>query len=152
MSLNEKLLNMQGNCLMEKQFKILIVDDSHALRSMLKNTLMHAGFVTFADFFEAEHGLNALNLLKRDTFHMVISDWDMPKMDGLELLKTMHADENLAKIPFIMVSSISDQDKVVEAIKAGVDHYITKPFKPDSLAHHVKDLLIARNGSAKPLP
>jgi len=133
------------NCLMEKQFKILIVDNSHTLRTMLKNTLMHAGFVSFADFVEAQNGSSALHVLKRDTIHMVISDWDMPKMDGLELLKAMHADANLAKIPFIMVSSISEQEKVVEAIRAGVDDYITKPFKPDNFAQHVKDILIAKS-------
>jgi len=134
---------------MEKQFKILIVNDSHALRSMLKNTLLHAGFVSFADFVEAQNGSSALHILKRDTIHMVISDWDMPKMNGLELLKVMHADENLAKISFIMVSSISEQEKIVEAIKAGVDDYITKPFKPDTFAHHVKDILSARNKHTK---
>ena len=130
---------------MEKQFKILIVNDSQALRSMLKNSLMHAGFVSFADFVEAKNGSSALYILKKDTIHMVISDWDMPKMNGLELLKVMRADNNLAKIPFVMVSSISQQEKIVEAIKAGVDDYITKPFKPDNFAQHVKDILIARS-------
>jgi len=127
---------------MDKQFKILIVDDSHTIRTMLKNALMHSGFVQFAGFDEAENGSNALHVLTRDKFHMVISGWDMPKMDGLELLRQMRASEKFKHIPFIMVSSASESQKVVEAIKTGVDEYITKPIKPDDFAHRVKDVLI----------
>lgn len=129
---------------MEKQFKILIVDNSHAIRIMLKNALMHAGFVEFADFDEAENGYSALNVLTRDTFHMVISDWDMPKMDGLELLENMRAHKKFAPIPFVMVSSISENEKVLQAIKAGVNEYIIKPIKPDDFAHRVKHILIKK--------
>ena len=130
---------------MDKQFRILIVDNSHVIRTMLKNALMHAGFVEFADFDEAENGQNALNVLARDTFHMVISDWDMPKMDGLELFKKMRANKAFAHIPFIMVSSISEAKKVIEAIEAGVNEYIIKPLKPDDFAHRVMDVLKIKN-------
>ena len=105
---------------------------------------MHAGFVEFADFDEAENGQNALNVLTREMFHLVISDWDMPKMDGLELFKKMRASEKFAHIPFIMVSSVSEAARVIQAIEAGIDEYVIKPIKPDDFAHRVKDVLIKK--------
>ena len=129
---------------MDKPLKILIVDDSHVIRTMLKNALMHSGFVALADFDEAQNGSNALHVLTRDIFHLVISGWDMPKMDGLELLAQMRANSRFAHIPFIMVSSATEVEKVKEAIKSGIDEYITKPIKPDDFARRVKAVLIKK--------
>jgi len=123
---------------MQKQPKILIADDTHPIRHMIKIMLMNAGFT---DLDEAENGLKVLEKLKKDCFSLVICDWDMPRMDGLEVLRNMRADESLAKIPFVLLTGAAEADKVAIAIKAGVDDYITKPIKPDNLAKRVKGLL-----------
>ena len=123
---------------MQKQVKILITDDAAPMRSLIKGALVKAGY---SDFDEAENGLVALEKLKKDRFHLVICDWDMPSMDGLEVLRKMRQDDAIADIPFILVTSSTEADKVVKAIEEGVDDYIIKPLKPDNFTKRVKDVL-----------
>lgn len=123
---------------MQRQAKILIADDTHTMRNLIKGMLVQTGFVNFE---EAENGMIVLEKLKQDRFHLVICDWEMPKMDGLEVLRNMRADESLFKIPFILVTTTSEATKVVAAIEEGVDDYIIKPLKPDNFTKRVKDVL-----------
>lgn len=123
---------------MQQQIKILIADDTSSMRHMLKGMLVKAGF---ADFAEAENGMVVMQKLKQDRFHLVVCDWDMPLMDGLEVLRNMRADETLHQIPFILVTAIADATKVVAAIEHGVDDYIIKPIKPDDFIQRIHDVL-----------
>lgn len=123
---------------MGNQLKIMIADDTHTMRSVIKNILVSAGF---ANFEEAENGQVVMQKLQQESFHLVICDWDMPKMDGLEVLRNMRADESHFNIPFILVTAITDANKVVAAIEEGVDDYIIKPLKPANFIQRVKDVL-----------
>lgn len=126
------------------QAKILIADDSGSMRSMLKAALVKVGFTNFT---EVENGQLALQRLRQDDFDLVISDWEMPQMNGMDMLREIRFDETLHKLPFIMVSSISDATKVITAIEEGVDDYVIKPLKPDNFAHRVMDVLNNKNKS-----
>ena len=128
----------EGETKMHKNLNILIADDAHSMRSLIKGVLLKAGFVNFA---EADNGLAVMQKLEQEQFHLVICDWDMPKMDGIEVLRNMRADESHFKIPFILLTAITDATKVVAAIEEGVDDYIIKPLKPDNFIQRVKEVL-----------
>lgn len=123
---------------MEK-YKILITDDMQSMRTMLKSILLHAGF---RNLTEAENGQAALEKLKHEKFDLMICDWDMPRMSGLEVLETIRADEAMQKLPFVMITANADRDKVTQAIQAGTDGYIIKPLQPESLLQVVNKLLV----------
>ncbi|MBF0266462.1 MAG: response regulator [Gammaproteobacteria bacterium] len=110
--------------------RILIVDDMSSMRGVIKMFLTEGGFHNLT---EASNGQTALSLLKTQKFDLVICDWDMPGMTGLELLEQMKKEENLMKIPFIMLTATSRQEKVQKAIELGVNDYISKPFQPQRL-------------------
>jgi two-component system chemotaxis response regulator CheY len=105
--------------------RILIVDDSVAMRRMEKNILSDLGFT---DVSEAADGLEALQLLAAERFEMVLMDWKMPVLSGLETLKQIKTNPDLEALPVIMVTSESQKPKILEAIKAGAANYIIKPF------------------------
>ena len=110
--------------------KILIIDDMPSIRDLVRNQLKAMGFM---EIYEAEDGEEGLNLLKvkygeAQPIELVISDWNMPKMKGLELLKIVRADERFAKLPFILLTSEAEREQVTEAVMAGVSQYIVKPF------------------------
>lgn len=105
--------------------KILIVDDFSTMRRIVKNVLKQLGFENLE---EAEDGAQALAKLKAGGFGFVVADWNMPNMDGLELLKAVRADATLKETPFLMVTAEAEKDKVIAAIQAGVNSYIVKPF------------------------
>ena len=123
---------------MTKQLRILIIDDVTTTRSLIKRTLFSAGFVNFV---EAENGHAALQKLSQEPFQLVISGWEMPRMTGLEMLQNMRSNESHMKIPFILVTSVTEASKVVSAIQEGVDDYIIKPLKPDDFIKRVKAVL-----------
>lgn len=129
------------------QYKILITDDMQSMRGMLKSILVQAGFDNLT---EAENGQSAMNKLQEEKFDLVICDWDMPRMSGLEVLESIRADESLHQIPFIMVTANSDRDKVTRAIDAGTDGYIIKPLQPDTLLQLTTKLLGIADPSAAP--
>ncbi|MCU4138283.1 MAG: CheY-like REC domain [Thermodesulfobacteria bacterium] len=110
--------------------KILVVDDFKTMRKIIKNILTQLGF---KNIIEADDGTTALELLKKQKVDLIISDWNMPKMNGLELLKTVRSDDNLKDIRFIMVTAEAQKESVIEAIKHGVNQYVIKPFTPETL-------------------
>jgi two-component system chemotaxis response regulator CheY len=110
--------------------KILVVDDFSTMRRIVKNLLRQNGY---ANIEEAEDGAQAYTKLKNGGFHFVISDWNMPNMDGLELLKKVRGDAELKDLPILMVTAEAEKEKVVTAIQAGVNNYIVKPFTGEVL-------------------
>jgi two-component system chemotaxis response regulator CheY len=112
------------------RMKILVVDDYPTMRRIVKNLLDQIGF---KDVEEAGNGVEALEKIKVSRYDMVISDWNMEPMTGLELLKHVRADPNLAKTPFIMVTAESKTENVVAAKQAGASQYIVKPFTAETL-------------------
>jgi two-component system chemotaxis response regulator CheY len=116
--------------MVEKNIKILVVDDFATMRKVVRNLLKQVGY---EDIVEAEDGVMALRALKSQKIDVIISDWNMPNMSGLELLKAVRGDAELAKTPFLMVTAEALQDNVVAAVKAGVSDYIVKPFTAEVL-------------------
>lgn len=115
---------------MDKSIKVLIVDDFATMRKVIRNILKQIGF---ENIVEAEDGAVALRILKSQQIDFIIADWNMPNMTGLELLKTVRADSELSKIPFLMVTAEALQENVIAAVKAGVSNYIVKPFTAEIL-------------------
>ncbi|MDO9050031.1 MAG: chemotaxis response regulator CheY [Methylotenera sp.] len=105
--------------------KFLVVDDFSTMRRIVRNLLKELGY-TNVD--EAEDGVIALNKLKGGGFEFVVSDWNMPNMDGLTLLQTMRADPELAKIPVLMVTAEAKKENIIAAAQAGANGYVVKPF------------------------
>ena len=114
----------------DPNMKILVVDDMSTMRRIVKNIMKQPGF---ANVEEAENGQEALNKLKAESFGFVISDWNMPVMTGIDLLRAIRADDKLKGIPVLMVTAEAQKENLVEAIKAGVSNYIVKPFTAEVL-------------------
>lgn len=112
------------------KIKILVVDDFSTMRRIIKNILKQLGYENIE---EAEDGAQAYNKLKSGGFGFVVSDWNMPNMDGLELLKKVRSDPELKDLPVLMVTAEAEKEKVIAAIKAGVSNYIVKPFTAEVL-------------------
>ena len=110
--------------------RVLVVDDFATMRKIVKNVLKQ---INIENVVEAENGKHALSVLKSEEVDLIISDWMMPEMTGIEFLKVCKEDDEKKKIPFIMVTAEGQKDSVMEAIKSGVDNYIVKPFTPDKL-------------------
>jgi len=110
--------------------RVLVVDDFATMRKIVKNVLKQ---INLDNVVEAEYGKHALTVLNEDSVDLIISDWMMPEMTGIEFLKVCKGDEEKKKIPFIMVTAEGQKDSVMEAIKSGVDNYIVKPFTPEKL-------------------
>jgi two-component system chemotaxis response regulator CheY len=123
---------------MDMQIKILVVDDFATMRKVVRNLLKQGGY---ENIVEAEDGVTALKVLKSQKIDLVISDWNMPNMTGLELLKAVRADEDLKATPFLMVTAEALQDNVIAAVKAGVNNYIVKPFTAEVLNDKIKKIL-----------
>ncbi len=119
--------------------KILVVDDSSTMRRIIKNTLGRLGY---KDILEAEDGLQAWNVLNENTdVEMLITDWNMPEMNGLELVKKVRADERFEDLPIIMVTTEGGKAEVITALKAGVNNYIVKPFTPQVLKEKLQAVM-----------
>ncbi len=114
--------------------RVLVVDDYVTMRRILRNLLSQIGY---ADVDEAADGIAALHKLRESAFDLVISDWNMEPMTGLQLLKEMRADAKLAHLPFIMVTAESKTENVIAAKQAGVNNYIVKPFSADTLKQKI---------------
>ena len=119
---------------LSKDTKILIVDDFSTMRRIVKNLLRDLGY-TNTD--EADDGTTALPKLQTGTFGFLISDWNMPGMDGLELLKAVRADPKLKDMPVLMLTAEAKKEQIVEAAKAGVSGYIVKPFTAQTLKEKI---------------
>ena len=123
---------------MDKSSKFLVVDDFATMRKVIRNLLKQIGY---ENIVEAEDGAVALEALRSQKIDFVISDWNMPNMTGLELLKQVRADGALSRTPFLMVTAESLKDNVIEAVKAGVDNYIVKPFTADVLSEKILEIV-----------
>lgn len=119
--------------------KLLVVDDSSTMRRIIKNTLGRLGH---KDVLEAEHGLEAWQILgENPDVDVLITDWNMPEMNGLELVQKVRAEEKYIDMPIIMVTTEGGKTEVITALKAGVNNYIVKPFTPQVLKEKLEDVL-----------
>lgn len=119
---------------MDKEMKILIVDDFSTMRRIIKNLLRDLGFNNTS---EADDGQTALPMLKSGKFDFLVTDWNMPGMDGLTLLKTVRSDEELCDMPVLMVTAEAKRDQIVVAAEAGVNGYVVKPFTAATLKEKI---------------
>jgi two-component system chemotaxis response regulator CheY len=123
--------------MVDPNINVLVVDDFSTMRRIVKNLLKQIGFVNID---EAEDGQDAYKKLKSRRYDLVISDWNMPNLDGLGLLKKIREDEELKDIPILMVTAEAEKDKVITAIKAGVNNYIVKPFTGEVLREKIEKI------------
>ncbi|OGQ99803.1 MAG: histidine kinase [Deltaproteobacteria bacterium RIFOXYD12_FULL_55_16] len=121
----------------DPNMKILVVDDFATMRRIIRNILTQLGF---KNIIEADDGTTALNVLKSEKIGLIISDWNMPKMTGLDLLKAVRTDQSIASTPFIMVTAEAQQDNIILAVKAKVSQYIVKPFTAETLAEKLNKI------------
>jgi two-component system, chemotaxis family, chemotaxis protein CheY len=124
--------------MMDFGITVLIVDDFASMRRIVKGTLKSIGF---NNFIEAEDGVIALKALEKEKVGLIISDWIMPNMNGLEFLKAVKGNAKLKDIPFVMVTAEGQKGNVLEAINAGVNNYIVKPFTPETLQAKLQKVL-----------
>lgn len=122
----------------DKNMKILVVDDFATMRKIIKNLLKQAGY---QNIVEAEDGVVALSILKAQKINFIISDWNMPNMNGFEFLKAVRADSELSGLPFLMVTAEGLKENVVMAVKAGVSNYIVKPFTAEVLNEKIEKII-----------
>lgn len=119
--------------------KLLVVDDSSTMRRIIKNTLSRLGY---EDVLEGEDGLQGWAALNENPdISMLITDWNMPEMNGLELVKKVRSDTRFADLPIIMVTTEGGKAEVITALKAGVNNYIVKPFTPQVLKEKLSAVL-----------
>jgi two-component system chemotaxis response regulator CheY len=110
---------------LNKDMKILIVDDFSTMRRIIKNLLRDLGFTNTE---EADDGASALPMLQNGDFDFLITDWNMPGMAGIDLLRSVRADSRLKTIPILMITAEAKRDQIIEAAQAGVNGYLVKPF------------------------
>jgi two-component system chemotaxis response regulator CheY len=110
--------------------KILVVDDFSTMRRIIKNLLKDLGF---ANIQEADDGNTALPMLQQDVFDFVVTDWNMPGMQGIDLLRAIRADASLKHIPVLMVTAEAKKEQIIAAAQAGVNGYVIKPFTTSTL-------------------
>ena len=122
---------------MSSSLKFLVVDDFSTMRRIVKNLLQELGY---SDITEADDGNTALPLLKGGSFDILITDWNMPGMPGLELLKAVRADERLAKLPVLMLTAEAKREQIIEAAQAGVNGYVVKPFTAQALKEKIEKI------------
>ena len=125
---------------MKPETKFLVVDDYLSMRRMVKSVLNDLGY---SNVTEADDGSTALPLLRDGQFDFLITDWNMPGMPGLDLLKAVRADTRLAKLPVLMVTAEAKREQIVEAVQAGVNGYIIKPFTAEVLKEKLAKILKA---------
>lgn len=119
--------------------KILAVDDSPTMRRIIINTLKRAGY---GNVVEATDGKDALAKMKVQKVDFVITDWNMPEMDGLAFVTSLRNTSEFKELPILMVTTRSVKDDILEAMKAGVNNYIVKPFTPDTLKEKIEQILV----------
>ena len=123
---------------MDTSIKVLVVDDFATMRRILKNILKQLGF---KNLVEADDGTTAWDVLEEQKIDLVLADWNMPKMTGLELLKKVRASEKYAKVPFLMVTAEAQKQNVIEAVQAGVSNYVVKPFTAEAISEKLEKIL-----------
>lgn len=121
----------------DANMRFLVVDDFSTMRRIVRNLLKELGFVNVQ---EAEDGVDALNRLRSEEFDFVISDWNMPNMTGIELLRTIRSDAKLEHLPVLMVTAEAKRENIIEAAQAGANGYIVKPFTAATLDKKLKNI------------
>ena len=114
--------------------RVLVVDDFSTMRKIIKNILRQLGF---NNIVEADDGATAWEVLNKDNIDFIVSDWNMPIMSGIELLRKVRGSEEYADIPFLMVTAEAQQENIIEAVQAKVSNYIVKPFTPETLGQKI---------------
>ncbi|MCZ6801816.1 MAG: chemotaxis response regulator CheY, partial [Nitrospirae bacterium] len=117
--------------------KVLVVDDMSTMRRIVKNVLKQIGYT---DLHEAEDGQVGLRKLKEGGFGLVVSDWNMPVMSGIELLRAIRADPDIKHLPVLMVTAEAQKENIIEAVQAGVSNYVVKPFTADALLEKLQKI------------
>lgn len=121
----------------DKKMRILVVDDFSTMRKIIKNILRQLGY---ENVVEADDGTTAWELLNKDAIDFIISDWNMPKMTGIELLRKVRGSEQYGSVPFLMVTAEAQQENIIEAVQAKVSNYIVKPFTPETLGQKIEKI------------
>ena len=122
---------------MDKNMKILVVDDFSTMRRIIKNLLKDLGFTSIQ---EADDGNTALPMLVQGDFDFVVTDWNMPGMQGIDLLRAIRADDNLKHLPVLMVTAEAKKEQIVAAAQAGVNGYVVKPFTAATLKEKLEKI------------
>ncbi len=117
-----------------KDMRILVVDDFSTMRRIIKNILRQLGF---NNIVEADDGSSAWEVLNKEKIDFIISDWNMPKMPGIDLLRKVRASEEFMALPFLMVTAEAQQENIIEAVQAKVSNYIVKPFTAETLGQKI---------------
>ncbi len=128
---------------MDKNMKILVVDDFSTMRRIVKNLL---GDLGFKNIEEADDGNTALPKLQSGNFDFLVTDWNMPGMTGIDLLKAVRADPKLVSLPVLMVTAESKREQIIEAAQAGVNGYVVKPFTAGTLEEKINKIFERVNG------
>ena len=123
--------------------KILIVDDFSTMRRIIKNLLRDLGFTNTE---EADDGSTALPMLQSGNFDFLVTDWNMPQMTGIDLLRAVRADDRLKHLPVLMVTAEAKRDQIIEAAHAGVNGYVVKPFTAHALQDKIEKIFERVNG------
>lgn len=129
---------------MDKNMQILVVDDFSTMRRIVKNVLRELGF---SNIKEAEDGKAALQVLRSSRIDFIVTDWNMPVMDGLTLLKSVRADPGLKTIPVLMVTAEAKREQIIEAAQSGVNGYVVKPFTAQTLKEKMEKVFERINAS-----
>ena len=114
--------------------RVLVVDDFSTMRRIVKNILRQLGFINVV---EADDGTSAWEILNREKIDFIVSDWNMPQMTGIELLRRVRASEEHTAIPFLMVTAEAQQENIIEAVQAKVSNYIVKPFTAETMKQKI---------------
>ena len=118
----------------DPNMRVLVVDDFSTMRRIIKNILRQLGFTNVV---EADDGTTAWDVLNKDKIEFIISDWNMPQMTGIELLRKVRASEEFSDLPFLMVTAEAQQENIIEAVQAKVSNYIVKPFTADVMKQKI---------------
>ncbi len=121
--------------------KVLVVDDFESMRRILKQSLIEIGF---SDITLADDGVTALPLLRNGNFGFLVTDWNMPQMEGIDLVRAVRADARIKGLPILMVTAEAKREQIIEAAKAGVNDYIVKPFTPSTLKAKIEKIFLAQ--------
>ncbi len=120
--------------------KVMVVDDSSTMRRIIINVLIQLG-VPQENIADAPDGLDALGKLKSNTYDLILTDWNMPKMDGLHLVQNLRHLPKYKNTPILMITTEGGKSEVIEALKSGINNYIVKPFSPETLKAKIEPIL-----------
>ena len=123
----------------DPNMKMLVVDDFSTMRRIVRNLLKELGF---SNVHEAEDGIDALKKLRAETFDFVVSDWNMPNMTGIDLLREIRKDPALKHLPVLMVTAEAKKENIIEAAQAGASGYVVKPFTAVTLDEKLKKIFL----------